>query len=251
MWCQKLVMISAATFGCMGAFQSTMAIGDTLPDIVRAPVEKVYIPLGFDDNDNVEVVIHGHFPSSCYKIGPTSSRIDYNTRTIYIDAKAYLYRDGVCAQMLVPFTETINIGLVKEGTYDVQLEDRSSFVGSILEIKAATSSNPDDYLYAPVDSVRLNGTVGSETSVQVEGRYPHMFIGCMIIRDLKVQKARGNVIVVQPIAELTDGAECEPQTLTKKFVVTKPLGFAVERTEYLLHSRATSGHSINKLVDIE
>jgi len=251
MWCQKIATFSGAALICLAAMAPTLARAETQPDIVPAPVEKVYIPLGFDDNDNVEVVIHGHFPSSCYKIGPISSRIDYDTRTIFIDAKAYLYREGTCAQMLVPFTETVNIGLVKEGTYDVRIENRAAFVGSVLEIKAATSSNPDDYLYAPVDSVKLDVSVGSEGTVQVEGRYPYMFIGCMVIRDLKVQKARGNVIVVQPIAELTDGAVCEPQAMTKKFVVTKPLGFSIEKTEYLLHSRATSGHSINRLVNVE
>ena len=230
---------------------AAVALAETQPVLVRSPVEKIYVPLGFDDNDNVEVILHGRFPNSCYKVGPTTVRIDYQSQTIFIDAEAYLYSDGVCAQMLVPFTETVSLGLIKEGIYQIVVEEGLSLAGSVLEIKAATSSSPDDFLYAPVEMVKLEGARNKAAQVTVEGRYPHMFIGCMVIRDLKVQQARDNVIVVQPIAELTDGQDCEPQSLTKKFIVTKTLPFPLDKTEYLLHARATSGHSINRLVEVE
>src|SRR4051812_23862670 len=74
------------------------------PRLVRAPVEKVYAPFGFDDNDNSEVVIHGHFPNTCYKTGPATALVDSNAKTITIDAQSYLY-GGVCAQMVVPYIQ--------------------------------------------------------------------------------------------------------------------------------------------------
>ena len=247
----NVFLSSISILGCLLPLTATIALADSQPDVVSAPVEKVYVPLGFDDNDNVEIVLHGHFNSSCYKVGPTTARVDYETQTIHIDSKAYLYREGTCAQMIVPFTETVSIGLVKEGSYQIVLDDARSLAGAVLEIKAATSNNPDDFLYAPVDAVKLDAPRGEGAKLTVEGRYPHMFIGCMVIRDLKIQKARGNVIVVQPIAALTDGQECESQSLTKKFIITKSLDFPVEKTEYLLHARATSGHSVNRLVEVE
>ena len=37
------------------------------PILIQAPVEKVFVITdGFDTNDNVEVVIKGSFPNSCY-----------------------------------------------------------------------------------------------------------------------------------------------------------------------------------------
>ena len=32
------------------------------PDLVRAPVDKVFVPHGFDDNDDVELVLAGDRP---------------------------------------------------------------------------------------------------------------------------------------------------------------------------------------------
>ena len=56
------------------------------PALVGAPVEKVFVPLGFDDNDNVEVVVHGHFQSTCFKVGPSTATVDAAAKTVTINA---------------------------------------------------------------------------------------------------------------------------------------------------------------------
>ena len=76
-----------------------------------------------------------------------------------------------------------------------------------------------------------------------------MFVGCMVLKDVKTSLTPGNVMVVQPIAELVDGPECLAQADDKRFSFTKPLGFTPKKEEYLIHARSTSGSSVNRVVD--
>lgn len=238
-----------------GVVASAGMMGATLlaasPILVKAPVEKIFVPLGFDTNDNIEIFYHGHFPNSCYKVGPAKAVVDEAKKTISVQASAYYYAGSFCAQMLVPFDGSIKMGIMPQGEYSVVVDGDAQVTEAALQIKVANTQNPDDYLYAPVDSVRLvaNQTEESDVKIKVEGSYPFMFVGCMVLRDVKTSLTPGNVLVVQPIAELVDGPECLAQADDKKFSYTKPLGFTPKKEEYLIHARSTSGSSVNKIVD--
>ncbi len=227
------------------------AFGQSTPTLVKAPVEKIFVPLGFDTNDNIEVFYHGHFPNSCYKTGPAKAVVDAATKTISVQASAYYYAGSFCAQMLVPFDGSVKLGFMPEGEYTVAIDGDTQVTEAALNIKIANSPDPDDFLYAPVDSVSIGNDLGTEADnmIKVEGEYPYMFIGCMVMKDLRTSLTPGNVLVVQPIAELVDGPACLAQADNKKFSFTKPLGFVPKKEEYLVHARSTSGTSINKVVD--
>lgn len=221
------------------------------PVLVKAPVEKIFVPLGFDTNDNVEIFYHGHFPNSCYKVGPAKAAVDEKNKTISVEASAYYYPGTMCAQMLVPFNGSVKMGIMPEGDYSVVVPGDTQVTEADLQIKIAKTANPDDYLYAPVETIKIIGgeTTESELSLKIEGTYPFMFVGCMVLKDVKTSLTPGNVMVVQPIAELVDGPECLAQADDKRFSYTKPLGFAPKKEEYLLHARSTSGSSVNRVVD--
>jgi hypothetical protein len=227
------------------------AYGQSAPVLVKAPVEKIFVPLGFDTNDDVEVFFRGHFPNSCYKVGPSKATFDEAKKTITLEASAYYYKGVLCAQMLVPFDGSVKVGMVPEGEYSVVVDGDTQVTEGILNIKVAKTADPDDYLYAPVENISITNPTNESTElgVKVEGNYPFMFIGCMVLRDVKMSVSPGNVVVIQPIAELVDGPECLAQADNKKFSFTKALGFAPKKEEYLLHARSTSGSSINRVVD--
>ena len=52
------------------------------PEIVNIPLNKVYVPVGFDDNDRVQIVVEGDFPNTCYKIGPYTFHMNEVTRRL-------------------------------------------------------------------------------------------------------------------------------------------------------------------------
>ena len=58
------------------------------PAKAPAPVQKVFVPQGFDDNDNVEVILHGHFPNSCMKSGPVDVSVNPDSHVISIKSSS-------------------------------------------------------------------------------------------------------------------------------------------------------------------
>jgi len=226
---------------------SASANDDFVPQLVTAPVERVFVPLGFDSNDNVEVVLHGHFPNTCYKLGPALYSVDEATKTVEIEALSYQYAGG-CAQLMVPFTQSVSVGLLKEGDYTVTVKQRPDARTSILQVNEATTSQPDDYLYAPVDSASMVSLLGDTKAVKLEGEFPLMFDGCMVMKEVKVNVTQGDVIVVQPIAEIVRGEPCTSDQHSYKFSVTAEIPGVLLEDEYLIHVRVTSGESLNKYV---
>jgi hypothetical protein len=222
-----------------------------LPRVITSPVERVFVPLGFDDNDAVEVVLHGHFPSSCYKTGDVSATVDEATRTVTIEATSYLYDGARCASMMVPFTQTAQLGLVKVGTYTVVVDDQPLATAPSLVVAAATTDAPDDYLYAPVSEVGLASGPAGVRTLRLAGEYPLMLVGCMSLSAVRTWLSPGGTLVALPIAELLDDAACAAGGVGRSFDVTTEIPDALPDGEYLIHVRSLSGSSLNRVVDLE
>ncbi len=227
-------------------FTLASAKADPTPRLIPSPVEKVFVPQGFDDNDNTEVVLHGHFPNTCYKVGPVKVEMGSDGKSITLEAFAYYYGGVGCAQVLVPFVQTASLGMLTEGTFQIKIKGQPNMPARGLEIAHAHSQSPDDFLYAPVESASIKVSEDGRATLKVEGTYPYMFIGCMLITELRTLTTADNVVVVQPITEIKDDAECP---LTKDFVVEKDLGTLLQ-AEYLIHVRTLDGNALNRFVDL-
>lgn len=214
------------------------------PNLVTSPVDKVFVPQGFDDNDNVEVILHGTFPNTCYKTGPSSAQIDTEAMTITIKASSYSYSGEslVCAQVMIPFIQTVNLGVVEKGTYKLVVTDRPEATARDLEVAAALSPAPDDFLYAPADTVAVRRNADGQDVLALEGRYPHMFIGCMQISELRTSLTSDNVLVVQPITTILDDSACSGFD----YKVEKTLTTVLPEGDYLIHVRTLDGTAINR-----
>src|SRR4051812_6946852 len=87
------------------------------PVEVAAPVDKIFIPSGFDDNDNVEVVLHGNFPDGCYSVGEATAKVDQANRVITVHATSLIKPEEYCVQSLTPFIQSVPLGNLAEGTW--------------------------------------------------------------------------------------------------------------------------------------
>jgi hypothetical protein len=244
----KIVLLATAVALLTTLTVGAKAMASENPVLVTAPVSKVFVPLGFDDNDDVEVVVHGHFPNTCYKTGPAKATVNEEAKTVTIQVQAFFYQQGICAQLMVPFTQPVKIGPMTAGNYQVSVID-SPQVESTLIVARAVSPNPDDHLYAPVQSVSLALNDSGQKVLTLEGDFPYMFIGCMVMDQVNVVSTPGEVLVVQPIARLTDGQECEAQADNKAFVHKQIVAEPLAEPEYLLHVRTLNGMSVNRLVN--
>lgn len=218
------------------------------PSVVHAPVQKVFVPVGFDDNDNAEIVVHGYFPNSCYKAGQVTAEVDATNRKITVHAKAYLYPASFCLQMILPFTESIKLGVLKPGNYDIIVEGSPNASVLPLIVEPRKSENADDYLYASATSANLvQDEATGAFNLNLSGSHPHMFVGCMIMKEVKTYLTSGNVLVVLPIAEAVDDERCLKPKWQEKFNVSVPVEKPLDG-DILVHVRVLNGQSLNSFV---
>ncbi|MBM4252641.1 MAG: hypothetical protein FJ146_11770 [Deltaproteobacteria bacterium] len=219
------------------------------PELVRAPVDKIFVPHGFDDNDNVELILKGEFPSTCYKAGPVSFRLDQASRKITITAQSYRAQQTICADVMIRFVQPVHLGVLDEGTYTVELQDTPQVAPLQLKIERAKKPTQDDYLYAPVDTATVQRDDNGDDVLRIEGEYPYMLTGCMITREVKAQYDANGVLVVQPISEFTEGDECTAQNQKTHYTIKKDLGKLQTQGEFLIHVRTLNGLSLNYISD--
>lgn len=123
-------------------------------------VDHLFIPSGFDNNDNVEVVVTGKFPNPCFSGNKIEVEVDNDM--VFINVIALPKEDkNQCEKLKVPFSERVNIGSLQAGDYKVFVNKGSaSELRGDLEVALSTSSSVDDHIYAQVDYVELGFTGG-------------------------------------------------------------------------------------------
>jgi hypothetical protein len=218
---------------------------------VPAEIEKIFIPQGFDDNDNVEVVLHGNFPNTCYQVGNAEAKVDAASRTVTVSATSLKYPGTFCIQSITPFIQTVKLGIIPEGDYQV-VYSKDQQVRSSLNVTRRKTESPDDYLYATVENAYIDvNSANGKQALKMQGHFPYFFIGCMVLKDVRVVKSPTDVLVVQPIAEIVDDdAVCASQPDDRSFEYTSGLTEPF-KGEGLLHVRTLNGNSLNRYIDIQ
>src|SRR4051812_31719710 len=89
------------------------------PGTLNVIPDRVFAPLGFDDNDNIQIVLDGQLADTCYKLGPTHVRIDQATHKILVRQSAFYYSGAWCAEVRIPYVQTVNLGILPAGNYEI------------------------------------------------------------------------------------------------------------------------------------
>jgi hypothetical protein len=222
-------------------FQTKVVVAaeKTVLDKVNVPLTEAYIPIGFDEINRTQVTVEGVFPDTCYRVSHHRVQIDGKKITVTQEANRY---KGVCADMLVPFSQVVDLGILQMGDYSVVDGKTGRVLGTLPISKAPHKSSltyPDDYLYAPVSDAYILVDSGKKTLV-ISGGFTD---NCTKFTDIKVDVKNGKVIQVLPITERSGTCTrmYKPYQISK--VITVPDG------HYLLHVRSLSGNAVNKMVD--
>lgn len=208
------------------------------PMVKPALFNELYIPGGFDDNDVVQIVGEGMFRNSCYRPGPANAKVDQQNFTVTLDATAYEY-PGICLQVILPFERTIDLGILRDGTYKViqNGEQMTTFT-----VAKAKSISPDDYLYAPISQAFFRQENGV-SKIALSGEFRS---DCMKL-DRVLTHIEHKVIVVQPIATMQERGNCQEGKFPFNTVVTVN---NVPKGRYLIHVRSMNAKAVNTLVDV-
>ena len=205
------------------------------------PVDASYVfsPHGFDDNDEVVVVIDGYLPSGCFRLTRPETAIDMEAKTISITPVARFF-DIPCVEARIPYSQEIRLGVLPEGDYELTVKTAS--VTETLNIAEATNAGPDDFLYAPVDSVNVErDRITGKLTATLEGRFTDL---CMDWDEIAVIDD-GKTVVVLPKMTLRDDIACGASEQPFKKVVDVPETVANGR--HLLHVRSLNGQAVNAL----
>lgn len=246
-------ILSSIVCLCSGFFLANVAL--SAPANISSPVEKIYVPNGFDSNDNVQVIMSGTFPNSCYKTGKSGSSVDLQSKTVLVWAKSFDYSGAghICTQALVPFIQEVNVGILPPGKYKVKFAGDPA-ISSTLEVAPHRIESPDDHLYAPVTSAMvLDADIKADESdnylrktLTLTGRFPYLFVGCLIMKEVIIDNSASDVLVAMPVAEEIDDERCG-QAPTHDFKVEVPIN-EVLSGDVLLHIRVMNGHSLNQVL---
>lgn len=220
--------------------QAADLASDSTPTTVPATFKNLYVPRGFDSNDNIQVAGEGVFSNSCFKIAPPVVSIDESGKKITLAAQAYQY-SGMCMQMLIPFQQVVDLGIIKTpGVYKI-LTAAGVQIGEV-DVAAARTSEPDDFFYAPVQRVSFEDGADNTVSLRVE--FP---TNCLTIGEVRVDKQQ-NVVVIQPIAKLVRRFGCA----MGYFPVTEVIKLGkVNQGRYLLHVRSSGSQANNQIIAIQ
>lgn len=223
---------------------SSSSFGDqrNAPETVIVPPQNVFIPTGFDDNDQSQIVFEGMLPNSCFKSGSVKTFINRERKLITIQNEALYYPSDWCVHMLVPYSHVVELGVLPTGKYRVQISQREGSPRKITGFKVAKSKSDrsDDYLYASVESVTTDYNEETETvSAVLSGVYTNT---CMEIKEVRVIHKNSQIVEILPIMEFKSNTICADQMVPFEKSVELPRNL---KKAVLIHVRSLNGKSVN------
>lgn len=218
------------------------AQADDLSHGVLTPVRpyNTFIPNGFDNNDNVEVVLDGYLPNTCYRMAHTQVSRVPDTNTIKITQWARVF-PGLCLQIVLPYSVEVPLGQLEAGDYVVDPYGAPPFP---LHVAESSGAGVDDYLYAPVDTAYVERDRGKYWVI-FQGRFTN---NCMRWKDVRVTNS-GKTIEVLPIVEMADGDHCRAQEIPYSWRAYLPDDMAEGR--HLVHVRSLNGKAVNAVFSVD
>lgn len=219
----------------------TTSVNASPEELVEIEPLAIYIPNGFDDNDDIVAIVDGYLPDTCYRLRPAIVTVDSSTQQILIRQRAVRF-PGPCLDVTIPYSAVVHLGTLTPGKYKVA--SKNSETGEVLDVKRSANPGPDDYLYAPVDTAQIEVTPPSKVQVHLYGRFTNT---CLRIKEIKVIHS-GKTLEVLPIMhklnKMESGEACENKEVRFDQVENLP---EVGPGRYLVHVRSLNGQSVNEV----
>jgi hypothetical protein len=215
-----------------GAFAST-------PIEKMVPVDHIYVPAGFDSNDTTEVVVTGFLPNLCHKspsamVTTKGNKIDIKVTSLY-----YHESNPFCPEMVVPFVETVKLGLLNKGDYEIKVNGKSQWeLKEQIKVSQSTSTAVDDHSYAYVNYVDKEQANGE---VVLKGYNPS---DCFVLDKIEHRSNGKDTYSVLPIMkQVRSFCPMKMTPFSYKWRVPTELDSEL----LLLHVRTLDGKSVNSI----
>jgi hypothetical protein len=238
-----VLVFSAVVWGALVAVSGAFAAGER----GAAPISdtrSLFVPVGFNDNNEVVVVLDGYLGGDCYELRAPRVNVDLASHRIQVEAMAERVQE-YCHLIALPFTAVVPVGVLPVGTYTV-IGGRGRLHQTLDVVKARVATG-DDYPYAGIQSLRVgNGPTEDSVIAILRGKFTNT---CQKIGEMRVTHT-GPTIQIQPILAV-DGADAHGEPCADKII-----GFekkveidGLSRGRYLIHVRSAAGQSRNEVID--
>ncbi len=253
------ILTLAASFLVAGFSTTALSSEDANSDtsvIVDLAYSTVFIPeYGFDDNDNVQAVVEGFLPNSCYTLAQTDTLISEEAKTVKIKQSAIRSVAGICENeaMLPPdlaaqryFWKVIDLGMLNEGQHQLLYKGASGTESKSFGIELAPSNQIDNMSYVQATNVFAGKNIPASQEY-VEFRITgQLTSSCAELSD-DYQVEKVNDVYVVMLHTFRSEEYCMPasRSFYRLIRVKTP-----EAGRYLLHVRSIGGESQNSIFDI-
>ncbi|MBL7664813.1 MAG: hypothetical protein JNM93_06735 [Bacteriovoracaceae bacterium] len=209
------------------------------PKLVPLKAEQVYVPRGFDHNDNAEIVLAATYPSLCYRTPQTEVVFDGNVIRINLTVLDYSNTGEICPQIARPLLEVVSLGFLEAGEYKIYVNsDFEEEIITKLTVNLSNSASADDHTYARVQYVEeIPGT----NKVLLKGYNPS---DCFQLDKITYVSNGKDTYSVLPILKNTYADNFCPRKMVPfnyEFTVPSEL----KTNEVLLHIRSMDKKSVN------
>lgn len=211
-----------------------IAVAD-MPMEMFVHVENAYAPNGFDSNDNTEIVIEGFLPNICHKHPTTVSRVNGNEIEITVKAFKYEPSNPFCSPMVIPFLQSVSIGVLKAGSYNIFVNRGTQYeTHSQIEIYPARKETVDDFLYAHVEFIQ---TIPGTKKVALHGYQPS---DCLKFDEVIFASNKRDTYSIMPkMKQVSQICQFKRTPFYAEWVVPND----IQREKVLLHVRKMDGRS--------
>lgn len=213
-------------------------------EVIPAPVDHLFIPAGFDNNDNIEFVVSGHFPNTCY----SRNKVDVKVVDDRIDVKitSFTRRDSAekCIDMAVPFVESVTVGNLQAGDYKINVNQaaKGRLTGKI-NVNESRSNSMDDFIYSYVDHIEFGFAGGTSGSAWLRAQLPSP---CLEFDRVEYLSNGSDVISIMPIMKQVSDF-CPMKMVPYEIPIRYDLD-ALPSKQVLLFSRSMDGKSVSTIV---
>lgn len=206
--------------------------------IIPAPVNHVYVPVGFDNNDSVEVVVTGYFTNTCFSRNTVKVEVKDDKINIAVSAIANSER-LFCAEMIVPFKEVVSVGNLQGGDYEINV---NGTLKESLSVKESSSNAIDEHMYADIEGIERKS--GNEFVLK-GWRYSN----CIELDKVEVVSNGKDTLSVLPVMKQISNF-CPMKMMPVSYSVKLDFS-SLKVKEPLLHVRTLDGKSFNKIIYAE
>lgn len=204
------------------------------------PVTNAYIPLGFDSNDNAQLVVTGYLPDLCYQGPKYQAKLENGRVIVYVSAHQ-VTGDAVCPRVIVPFQMIVSLGQLSARDFEINVNPKTkSAIKEKLRITMANNKRIDDYLYAYVKDIKVeNGYLF------IKGINPS---DCFKLKEIKVvDNGKDTYSVLPKVKMISESCKSKPTEFSYKV----PFKNTLNVEEALFHVRVMDGRSINKVLSLK